>query len=171
MGELELWLGGYARALELTARACRMGAPFAHGWKGAALLKLGRPARALKQLDHALSLFPNDAEARLWRAETNRELGRHREALKELETVLPEHRVWVLVNRALCRYALGDAAGMASDVESLPENVVAHVRARSGLEGPLDPARTARLLEAALRLGRGFRRAEYGQAVWLSRAH
>lgn len=170
-GELELWLGGYARALALTTRACAMGAPFAHGWKGAALLKLGRREEALAQLDAALRLYPNDEEARLWRAEAKRELGRGREALEELKTVTLQHWVWVLFNRALAKRALGDERGMTSDFERLPPAVIAHVRRELGLRGsaPLDPARTAELLEAGLRLARGFRRGEYGQAVWLSR--
>ncbi|MBI3553371.1 MAG: tetratricopeptide repeat protein [Elusimicrobia bacterium] len=169
-GELELWLGDYEAALERSTRACSLGAPFAHGWKGAALLKLGRREEALAQLDRALRLYPNDAEARLWRAEAKRELGRCREALRDLEGV-SALSVWVLFNRALARRALGDEAGMIADFESLPKKVVDHVRRRIGLPGarPLDAGQMSRILEAGLKLARGFRRDEYGQAVWLSR--
>jgi hypothetical protein len=164
-GELDLWLGGYARALRRTTRACAMGAPFAGGWRGAALLKLGRRKEALAQLDDALRLFPNDHEARLWRAEAKRELGRHREALEDLATVTRQHRVWILFNSALAKHALGDDSGMKADFESLPAEVVGHVRQALGIG---DEPRL-RVLEEGLRLARGFRRGEYGQAVWLSR--
>jgi tetratricopeptide (TPR) repeat protein len=160
-GELELWLGGYRRSLELTTKACAMGAPFAHGWKGAAMLKLGRREAALAQLESALKLYPKDAEAILWRAEAKRELGRPREALKDLESVAPEHMVWVLFNRALAKRDLGDEPGMNADFERLPAAVKRRVRRGTIAES----------LEAGLALGRGFRRAEYEQAVWLSRKH
>ncbi|MBI5246583.1 MAG: tetratricopeptide repeat protein [Elusimicrobia bacterium] len=170
-GELELWLGGYERALTLTSKACELGAPFGHAWKGAALLKLGKKAEALAQLESALRLYPGDEEAILWRAEAKRELGRPREALEELETITPRHMVWVLFNTALCRHALGDERAMRSDFELLPPAVSAHVRRRIGLpdSGELDDRDIVRFLEAGLKLGRGFRRAEYAQAVWLSR--
>jgi tetratricopeptide (TPR) repeat protein len=159
-GELELWLGGYTRSLELTTKACAMGAPFAHGWKGAALLKLGRKTEALEQLDAALKLYPKDEEAILWRAEAKRELGRPKEALKELKP-LPQQMPWVLFNRALALRDLGDEAGMRSAFESLPAAVIARVRRGT----------VSQSLEAGLKLARGFRRNEYNQAIWLSRRH
>jgi len=167
-GELDLWLGDYERALERTTKS---GSPFAHGWRGAALLKLGRREEALVQLDAALKLFPRDEEALLWRAEAKRELGRYREALDDLALVTRQHRVWIYFNRALANRALGDEAAMKADFDSLPPEVVAHVRRALGLggAGPRDNEERARILEAGLVLARGFRRGEYAQAVWLSR--
>ncbi len=171
-GELDLWLGDYARALVHTTRARAMGAPFAGGWRGAALLKLGRRKEALAQLDDALRLYPNDHEARLWRAEAKRELGRCLESLEDLGTVTRQHRVWILFNSALAKHALGDDAGMKADFGSLPAEVVERVRRAIGANGtrPLDSRETAQALEAGLRLARGFRRGEYAQSVWLSRS-
>lgn len=160
--ELDLWLGDYETALARASRAAELGAPFAHGWKGAALLKLGRPAEAAAQLDRALAMYPHDDEARLWRAEARRELGRFEEALDDLAGVTRQHGVWILINRALARRALGDEAGMRADFAALPEAVARRLLAAD--------ARLPEALEAGLRLGRGFRRGEYGQAVWLSRA-
>lgn len=163
-GELDLWLGHYDDALERTTRAAAGGSPFAHGWRGAALLKLGRREEALAQLDAALRLYPGDEEARLWRAEARRELGRFRESLADLELVTRQHRVWILFNRALAKRGLGDEAGMKADFEALPAEVAARAAFAAGPR-----AEIAEILEAGLRLGRGFRRGEYGQAVWLSR--
>lgn len=171
-GELELWIGRYDLALESLTAAAREGSPFSHAWKGAALLRLGRREEALAQLDSALRLFPGDGEARLWRAEAKRELGRPREALRELETVGAQHWVWVLFNSALAKRDLGDLDGMRGDLERLPEEVLAHVARALGLRErrPADAAAVERMLEAAFTLARGFRRGEYAQAVWLSRA-
>ena len=169
-GELELWLGDYARSLELTTRACAMGAPFAHGWKGAALLKLGRREEALAQLDAALRLYPNDEETLLWRAEAKRELGRFGAALEDLKTPGPRS-IWVLFNSALAKHGLGDEAGMRSDFELLPAALIEHVRGGRGARvgAPLDVAHMVRILESGLKMARGFRRSEYAQSVWLSR--
>ena len=170
-GEMDLWLGDYSRALKHTTRACALGAPFAGGWRGAALLKLGRRKEALAQLDEALRRYPNDHEARLWRAEAKRKLGRSREALEDLGTVTRQHRVWILFNSALAKRALGDDAGMKADFANLPAEVVERLRRETGRHeaSPLDSAQTAAALEAGFRLARGSRRGEYGQAVWLSR--
>lgn len=172
-GELELWIGRYESALERLNAAAEGGSPFSHAWKGAALLRLGRREDALAQLDAALRLYPGDGEARLWRAEAKRELGRPREALRELETVGAQHWVWVLFNAALAKKDLGDLEGMRRDLARLPDAVLAHAARSLGLKearpAGLDAEAAARLLEAAFALARGFRRGEYAQAVWLSR--
>lgn len=157
----DLWLGDYAQALTRLDRACAAGSPHAYCWRGAALLKLGRTAEAVEALDLALSRFPGDLEAYLWRAEAKRALGLHEQALEDLRR--PPLGVWVLVNRGLAKAALGDLDGMKADHDALPKAVIGRVRAALGP----DPAGEARVLEECLRLARGWRREEYGQAIWL----
>ncbi len=168
-GAFELWLGRYARALALLDEAAALGAQCAHCWRGAALLKLGRPEEALAELDKTLRLYPLDFEAYVWRGEAKRALGLHREALKDLDARAAADSglatpvwLWARFNRALAKAALGDAAGMKAEFEAIPAPVIDHLRARTGL------TKTEDLLEAGLRLSRGFRRDEYGQAVWMA---
>lgn len=167
-GAFELWLGRYEEALALLDRAAALGAQCAFCWRGAALLKLGRPDEALAELDRTLTLFPLDFEAYVWRGEAKRALGRPREALEDLDERAAKDRdlatpvwLWARFNRALAKAALGDAAGMDAEFAAIPAAVVDHLRAKTGLE------RTEDLLEAGLRLSRGFRRDEYGQAIWM----
>ncbi|MBI2788833.1 MAG: tetratricopeptide repeat protein [Elusimicrobia bacterium] len=168
-GAFELWLGRYDRALALLDEAAALGAQCAHCWRGAALLKLGRPEEALAELDKTLRLYPLDFEAYVWRGEAKRALGLHREALEDLDERAAKDSglatpvwLWARFNRALAKAALGDAAGMNAEFEAIPAAVIDHLRARTGLEKKED------LLEAGLRLSRGFRRDEYGQAVWMA---
>ena len=163
----DLWLGEHPAALERLDRACALGSPHAYSWRGAALLMLGRAAEALEALDLALRLFPGDLEAYVWRAEAKRALGRHEEALEDLRR--PPLGVWVLVNRALAKAALGDLAGLKADLDALPPGLVERVERRlgPGPAGETDAARMERVLEGFLSLARGWRREEYGQSLWL----
>lgn len=168
-GAFELWLGRYRQAIVLLDKAAALGAQCAFCWKGAALLKLGKPAEALVELDRTLQLYPLDFEAYVWRGEAKRELGLYREALKDLD----EHAVndpdkatpmwlWALFNRALVKAALGDRPGMAADFEAIPAFVIRHIQEKTGL------TKAEEILEAGLRLSRGFRRDEYRQAIWMA---
>lgn len=168
-GALDLWLGRYEEALARLEEACRLDAQCAFCWRAAALLKLGRPAEALAGLDETLARFPRDFEAYVWRGEAKRELGLYQEALKDLneETIVDEKReppiwLWALVNRALVKAALGDAAGLRQDFDALPAYFTDYLRAKTGLEEP------EALLKASLDLSRGFRREEYRQAIWMT---
>lgn len=166
-GAFDLWLGRYDEALERLERAERLGAQCAPCWKGAALLKLGRPEEALAVLDDALRRYPLDFEAYIWRGEAKRVLGRHREALADLDAIpLPDAAatwLWALFNRSLAKEALGDEAGAAADFAAIPAPVTAYIRARRSLP---EDAR-GEILRAGLELARGFRREEYGQAIWM----
>ncbi len=168
-GAFELWLGRYKQAIVLLDKAAALGAQCAFCWKGAALLKLGKPAEALAELDRTLQLYPLDFEAYVWRGEAKRELGLYREALKDLD----EHAVndpdratpmwlWARFNRALVKAALGDQAGMTADFKAIPAYVISHIQEATGL------TKTEDILEAGLRLSRGFRRDEYRQAIWMA---
>jgi tetratricopeptide (TPR) repeat protein len=168
-GALELWTGRYEEALATLEEACRRDAPCAFGWRGAALLKLGRKAEALARLDETLRRFPRDFESYVWRGEARREMGLYREALADLnEEALADPKreppiwLWALVNRALVRKALGDAAGFETDFAALPAYFVDHIRARTGLKDK------EAVLRAGLELSRGFRREEYRQAIWMT---
>ncbi len=169
-GAFDLWLGRYEEALARLEKAEAQGAQCAPCWRGAALLKLGRADEALAVLDETLRRYPLDFEAYIWRGEAKRVLGRHREALADLDAIpLPDASgatptwLWALFNRALAKSALGDAAGASADYRAIPARVTDYIRARRGL--PADD-RDAILL-AGLDLARGFRREEYGQAIWM----
>lgn len=168
-GALELWSGDYREARETLTEAARLGAPYAPAWLGGALLKLGRPAEALQQLDDALSRYPLDYEAYVWRGEAKRALGLNREALKDLSEAAAPVGIWARFNRALAKQALGDLKGMKADFTAIPSYVLDYVREKAGLPADYEPtpANMAKVLEAGLVLSRGFRREEYRQAVWL----
>jgi tetratricopeptide (TPR) repeat protein len=161
-GAFDLWLGRYEEALPRLEEACRQGAQCAFCWKGAALLKLGRPREALAQLDLTLERYPLDFEAWIWRGETKRTLGLFKEALADLAKVPPGMDLWALFNRALAKAALGDRAGLQSDFNKIPIEVVDYIRGKTGLED------MEQVLQAGIELSRGFRRGEYRQAVWMS---
>ncbi len=167
-GAVDLWLGDYAAALKRLDEACALDAQCAFSWRAAALLKLGRRKQALAELDRALERFPRDFEAYVWRGEAKRELGLYSEALKDFNEeglAYPRREppiwMWALVNRALTKAALGDRAGLEADFAALPGFVIEHVKNITGLEDK------EKLLRAALKLGRGFRREEYRQAIWM----
>lgn len=150
-GAFDLWTGEYARALAGLERACALGATHAFCWKGAALLKLGRIEEAVEALNITIQLYPGDIEAYIWRGEAKRMLGQYNEAIEDLSRSSPG--VWALVNRSLAKTALGDSEGAAEDYEAIPKNV----RERGSLE-------------EILSLARGWRREEYGQALWINAA-
>jgi hypothetical protein len=105
----------------------------------------------------------------VWRGEALRELGRHREALKDLDR--EPAGAWTLINRALARDALGDLDGMRRDFGRLLPSIVAHIRRRIGRRagGDLDEAGMRRVLRSGLSFGLGYRReADYGNAIWMS---
>ena len=167
-GAFDLWLGHYDEALRRFDEALRLDSAYAISWRGAALLKLGRTREALEALDRALTLHPRDLEAYVWRGETKRALGLHREALVDLNepALAGDGRatpiwLWALVNRALAKEALGDQAGFTSDYAAIPRTVLDYIRKKSGQQD------RAKILLAGLNLARGFRREEYGQAIWM----
>lgn len=168
-GALDLWMGRYEEALARLEEAVALDAQCAFCWRAAALLKLGRKAEALARLDETLARFPRDFEAYVWRGETKRELGLYREALQDLDEESLAHKkkeppiwLWALVNRALVKAALGDAAGLQADFDALPSYFTEYLRAKTGLSDP------EALLKASLELSRGFRREEYRQAIWMT---
>lgn len=83
-GEALLWLGRYDEALGPLDLAVSSGAELAYCWRGGARLLLGDHAGAGADLDAAVGLDPGDAEARLWRGELYRRMGRLDEARAEL---------------------------------------------------------------------------------------
>ena len=70
--------------------------------------------------------------------------------------------LWARFNRALVKAALGDKPGMIADFEAIPAFVVRHIQDKAGLTG------IEEILQAGLRLSRGFRRDEYRQAIWMA---
>ena len=58
--------------------------------------------------------------------------------------------------------ALGDRAGALEEFDAVPARVINYVRAKTGQKRMED------VLEAALKLSRGFRREEYRQAIWMT---
>lgn len=166
-GEFDLWLGNYRRALRRLEEACGRGAQHAYCWKGAALLKLGRKTEALECLNKALKLYPQDVEAVIWRAETHRELGRHEQALKDLNG--KSTGLWFLFNRALSRGGINDFSGMKSDFEAIPQFVTDHIKNKIRIKSAsqLSFGGMKKILFAGIKLARGYRRDDYGQAMWI----
>lgn len=173
-GEALLWLGEYGPALEkLDAAVARGAKTFVFGWRGAARFKAGEPARALEDLDRAVAHDPKDFEARGWRAEVLRTLGRLDEADADLEFVVRHgpKNYWIHINRALLRDARGDAAGMAADFGEMPQEMLSLLRRRLKLGGgALSRAAMLKILRSALESARGIRRWEkYVQPIWMER--
>lgn len=174
-GEVLLWLGEYARALEKLDAAVAAGAKtFVFGWRGAVRLKLGDHARALADLDAAVALDPKDFEARGWRAEAYRLLGRRAEALADIEHLVTRgpKNYWTYINRALLRDAAGDEAGMAADLEEAPAEMRALASKRLGIPAGGRPARLEMrlILTSLLDWAGGIRRWEkYVQPIWMER--
>ena len=174
-GEILLWLGEYARALEQLNEAIALGSrTFVHGWRGAVHLKLGRHSQALADLDRAVELDPKDVEARIWRGEAYRLLERNAEAIQDLDHAIGcgTSSFWAYVNRALSRGALGDEAGLAEDYSRIPEDVTSFLSAR--LHFPerraLTTAQMREMLIAGLKMAKGIRRWEnYVQPIWMGR--
>lgn len=175
-GEALLWLGEYARALEKLDAAVGLGAKtFVFGWRGAARLKSGDCAKALEDLDRAVELDPKDLEARGWRAETYRVLGRNAEALQDLEYVISRGpgNFWSHFNRALLRDAAGDEPGMAADLARAPKEMLALLMKKLGIvrkKGRLTRAQMRTMLTSGLDWAKGIRRWEkYVQPIWMER--
>lgn len=175
-GEVLLWLGEHARALEKLDAAVAAGAKsFVFGWRGAVRLKLGDHPRALADLDAAVALDPKDFEARGWRAEAYRLLGRRAEALADIEHLVERgpKNYWTHINRALLRDAAGDAAGMAADLEEAPAEMLALASKRLGIPPGRKPDRAEMrlILTSLLEWAGGVRRWErYVQPIWMERA-
>lgn len=159
--EVLLWVGRYGDALRILKaipKAAR--SPYAYCWKGAALSKLGRLRPALAALDAAISRFPQDVEARVWRAETLLKAGRASEAEREAQTVLAgagSGNYFARAIRGLARIAQGDAAGLKEDFTNIPVPVVRCARGGLG-PGPLSEPEMAKTLRTMLRMGLGNRR-------------
>ncbi len=169
-GQLKLWSGDYRGAIADGDEACRLGglgADFAFGWRGAAKLKLGRLDEAEADLREALRRRPRDHEASAWLAELYWRRARPRQAWRQLRGA--RRGVWRRVLGALILEDLGDEAGAEREFAALDRRVVDGARLARG-EGRGSRARRRRhLLTACLDLARGYRREEYGQAVWLVR--
>lgn len=160
-GELQLWLGRYADALR-DLRAARGAAPaFSSTWEAAALYKLGRAAEAERLLGELLERYPRDVEARVWRGETLRALGRPQEALRALPD--PAASFWARVNRTLSLLDLGRVAAARSEFA----RVAASERSLTAPRGA-EPGALRASLEALLARAGGYRRDDYLREAWLA---
>lgn len=167
-GALHLWLGNYAEALRELDMACEGGALWARCWRGGAKLKLGRPQEALADLDEAIRLYPDDLEAHVWRGEAKRELGMHAEALADLKR--KPAMMWAGMNRGLVKAALKDSAGLRTEFDAIPLNVLTYLKRKTGLSDKrnLSVADRIKVLREGLRLGRGYRHDNaYGNSIWM----
>lgn len=162
-GEARLWAGDYAAALELERAALARGAQYAHGWMGAALLKLGRPREALPALDRAVEVSPWDVESKIWRAETLLELGRLDEALRQIdEAVKAEDGLHARLLRACIQLARSRERAAAADYARLPAAVRRAAQRHAGAE-------LRRRLEWIRTASRGVRRDGWERGAWTSR--
>jgi tetratricopeptide (TPR) repeat protein len=166
-GEMLLWMGEYSVALSILFDGVNRGAQYAHGWIGAALLKLGKPEEALGHLDRAVQVSPWDAESRCWRAEALLTLGLIQKALMEANEALRVYNsgtpIFPMVLRGLAYDALGDHRRAAQDLQAIALNVRTEVCRRRGLKS----SDVAGVLRAILELSRGARREGYVATIWL----
>ena len=175
-GEILLWLGRYAEALECLEQAG--GYDLAFCWRGAAALLLGRPDKARQALDEALLRMPNDVEARTWRSESWRLCGNHREAMGDADRVLAlsPGNVFALTNRALAKASLSDSCGMAADFEVIRGLDGPWQRHLRGLDPVWAPAHLAApetvvaALQQALVSAKGNRRVDYSLLLTIETA-
>lgn len=143
-GQFLLFGGAYREAVKELEKPIASGNVLGWCWRGAALFKLGLHGPALKDLDTAAKINPDDLEARVWRAELLRTRKKWRRALKDLDhtlRIMPEHP-WALANLALLAAERGDKAAFSETLGRLP----AGVRSACGGNGK-SPAALAALLE------------------------
>jgi len=162
-GEMRLWLGEYERALESLDDALTRSAQYAHCWKGGALVCLKRYPEALECLDRAIAISPWDLEAKIWRAEALYRLSRNAEALEQLRLPPGEKSpvIYWHALRGLLRRALGDAAGLREEFETVSRSgwgSADYVRKRLGLAAADTDEDRAKILEGLLTFSRGMRR-------------
>jgi len=156
--ELAAWLGIYARAEKLAD-----GLPDgARAWtlRAAARAGRGRLGAALEAAEKAVALDPDDAQARVWRAELLRKLGRRAAASAELDRARALSRgfgesIGMFFNRMLLAAASGAAITMG-DRERLGRLGVKGPILKAGEEKALEPA-TSRGIERALGAMKGNR--------------
>lgn len=158
-GALELWSGEYALAVKDLNISAGMDNPDALCWRGGALAKLGKLAESKHDLDRLLAMDPYDPEGLVWRGEVNRLLGRFPEALKDLADVIAisGDKPWAHVNRAMIHLekkklleAYKDFARLYLDQHEIDKIT----------KSPFTAAQLKKLLEAALKAGRGCRRSD-----------
>ncbi|MDD5628847.1 MAG: tetratricopeptide repeat protein, partial [Elusimicrobia bacterium] len=132
-GEARLWTGDYAAASARLQSAVEAGSWLAVCWRGAALMLLGRPRQALRDLDRAIVPGSRDAEALVWRGELHRRAGRLGQAQADLDrAVALDGGDWAHWNRALLAAAQGRTAQMRRDLAGVDPGVLAYVRGRVG---------------------------------------
>jgi len=152
-GQLLLLAGRYAAAEAKLEHSPAAASGMTPCWLGAAKLRLGKTAAALRLLRKAAK-NPSDLEAALWLGEALRLSGRPGAAMKELRRVLsaaPAHP-WALLAAALLNGEAGRAAAAAELFSAF----------RAGAGSLLKPPRRfyAAWAEAALERAGGCRRPE-----------
>ena len=170
-GLMFLWFGEFQAALKILSRAVEGEGRYAYCWRGAALVRLGRVREALRDFDRALELKAWDLEAWNWRAEAKRLLGDYSGSLKDsarAAEISPDDP-WMRINRALVSFKGKNAAGMRGEFFRLDSTLVSFLRAKLGpREGGLADRDILRLLEGALKLNHGNRRAlGYQARAWM----
>jgi tetratricopeptide (TPR) repeat protein len=163
MGKLLLRSGRYRDAVAYLEKAKDFGTAWAYGWLGAALVKLERCREALPLLDIQLYNHLPAAEALVWRGEAHRLLGRHREALDDLNRALRlQDNVWALLNRALLHAEQGKLRSMRADFERIPHGVLRRLKQWSGIDlsSSTDEARLS-FMRACLELAKGDRSLDF----------
>jgi tetratricopeptide (TPR) repeat protein len=148
-GALSLWEGRYREAIPHLRRAARGKSFWARGWLGAAVIAAGRPSAGLVHLEKALKSYRSDNEARVWKGEALRLLGRPREALAALKGFA---QPWAAANRLLALVDLGREREARAEWLRLPAWLKAWAGGRASEREP------APLVRAGLRRARGWRR-------------
>lgn len=153
-GQLRLILGDYRGAVKDLLPANRAGNVFSWCWLGAARLRLGQAAPALKLLARAVKLLPGDAEARLWYCEALRLSGRRAAARRQLE--LAGDGNWARANRALLLAQAGRYRRAYAWYQKLDASIRLRLEKAAGLS-PVDAGSLTSLMEFLFRKSLGNR--------------
>lgn len=152
-GEMELIRGRYASAVRDLDAARAGGSVFAYCWLGGALLMLGRAGRAVKMLDQALKIMPDDREALVWQGEALRKTGQFGKARPLL--LAARAHLSAAANLVILECDAGRAGAARKYFSALPGRFAR----RAPRSGPGPSARHMRAAaEKLLRLDRGNRR-------------
>lgn len=177
-GEMHLWMGRYAEAIEDIDRAMSLadqrarGTNLELGWRGAAYLQLGQIERAIVDLDQAVKHERHDSESLVWRGEAHERLEHWNKAMTDFDRAVSMGgaMLWALVGRALMRARIGNYQGLWADYDAIPMRVRNLFEWKLGAVVGRDPARAVAVMEAMRVAARGMRRPElYLCSLWMKR--
>ena len=163
-GEMLLMTGEYKKAFESLEIAVRLKAACALCWRSVAYFKMGHIQESLNDFGQVVEKFPEDIEARVWKAEILRTLGRFNESLEDLNFIIKNRSDYnfALFNRALVYYELGDYRNMRKDFVKIDSKLIGiiSIRLRIKKTKKINSSQIYKILRMGLKMAKGNRRAE-----------